>query len=234
MDALITTEQDHAMASLDDVIRSRRSARAFLAREIPEATLRDVFELAQMTPSNCNAQPWIPHVVSGASADALRQKLYTAAQADRHGAPDYPAGSSDYTGIYRARKVDAAKQLYNAMGVTRDDLAGRNIAYLRNFSFFDAPHAVFIFMPSVFNAREVADCGMYAQTLLLAMTSRGIASCAQGALGLHPHIVREHLGLSDHHRLLFGISFGYEDRSAKANAARVGRESIDVAVTFHR
>jgi len=74
---------------------------------------------------------------------------------------------------------------------------------------------------------------MYAQTLMLALTTRGIASCAQGALGLFPDIVREQLGVAANYRLLFGVSFGYEDPQAKANAARVGRAEIDHAAHFH-
>ena len=75
---------------------------------------------------------------------------------------------------------------------------------------------------------------MYAQTLMLALTARGIASCAQGALSLFPDIVRAHLGVPPSQKLLFGVSFGYEDTSVKANAARVGRASLDDAVRFHR
>ena len=108
------------------------------------------------------------------------------------------------------------------------------MAYIRNHAFFDAPHAVLIFMPEPFDTREAADIGMYAQTLMLALIARGIASCAQGALSLFPDIVRQYLGVAPNHKLLFGISFGYEDPSVKANAARVGRAHIDDAVTFHR
>ena len=75
---------------------------------------------------------------------------------------------------------------------------------------------------------------MYAQTLMLALTARGIASCAQGALSLYPDIVRQHLGVPEDQKLLFGVSFGYEDPDVKANAARVGRASLDDAVHFHR
>jgi nitroreductase len=108
------------------------------------------------------------------------------------------------------------------------------MAYIRNHAFFDAPHAVFVFMPEPFDTREATDIGMYAQTLMLALTARGIGSCAQGALGLFPHIVREHLGIPANYKLLFGVSFGYEDAGVKANAARVGRANLDDAVRFHR
>ena len=69
---------------------------------------------------------------------------------------------------------------------------------------------------------------------MIAMTARGLASCAQGALGLYPGIVRAHLGLDASHRLIYGLSFGYEDPSAAANRARVGRAPLDQSVVFHR
>lgn len=219
--------------SAEQVIRLRRSVRGFLPTEAPEQTLREVFELAQWAPSNCNVQPWAPHVVSGEALRRLRDALVGAAVAGVPYKPDWPA-EGKYDGVYRERQVDAAARLYGAMGVERRDLVRRKEAYIRNHAFFDAPHVVFIFMREPFDTREATDIGMYAQTLMLALTSRGIGSCAQGALGLYPDIVREHLGVPSDHRLLFGISFGYEDPGVKANAARVDRAPIYDAVRFHR
>lgn len=219
--------------NIDEAVRRRRSVRGFLPDEVPEATLREVFELAQWSPSNCNVQPWTPHVVSGEALKRLRGALVAAGMRDQPIKPDWPADGK-FSGIYRERQVDAAQKLYGAMGVERGDVVGRKMAYIRNHDFFDAPHAVLIFMPEPFDTREAADIGMYAQTLMLTLIARGIASCAQGALGLFPDIIREQLGIPANYKLLFGISFGYEDRSIKANAARVGRAGIDDAVRFHR
>ena len=130
--------------------------------------------------------------------------------------------------------MDAAQRLYGAMGVERRDLLGRQMAYIRNHACFDAPHTVFVFTSAGFGAREATDIGMWAQTLMLALTERGVASCAQGALSLYPDIVREHLRVASDQKLLFGVSFGYEDIAVNANAARVGRASLDDAVRFHR
>jgi nitroreductase len=225
--------QAKAAMSVDEAIRRRRSVRGFLPDEVPEATLREAFELAQCAPSNCNVQPWTPHVVSGAKLKRLREALVAAGMRDEPIKPDWPADSK-FTGVYRERQVDAAQQLYGSMGVERRDLVGRKMAYIRNHAFFDAPHAVFIFMAEPFDTREAADIGMYAQTLMLALTARGVASCAQGALGLFPDIVRQQLGVAANYKLLFGVSFGYEDPGVRANAARVGRAHLDDAVTFHR
>ena len=225
--------RENTLMTVDEAIRRRRSVRGFLPDEVPEAMLREVFELAQCAPSNCNVQPWTPHVVSGSALRRLRDALVTAGMRDEPIQPDWPADGK-FTGIYRERQVDAAQRLYGAMGVERRDLVGRKMAYIRNHAFFDAPHAVFVFMPEPFDTREATDIGMYAQTLMLALTARGIASCAQGALGLFPGIVRKELGVPPNYKLLFGVSFGYEDTDVKANTTRVGRALLEDAVTFHR
>ena len=221
------------LLTVDQAILQRRSVRGFLPDEVPQSTLDEVFTIAQRAPSNCNVQPWLPHVVSGAALARLRCALVEAGGRDAPIAPDWPA-DSQFNGVYRARQVDAAVQLYGAMGVARSDRVGRRAAFVRNLEFFGAPHVVFIFMPHPFDTREAADIGIYAQTLMLTLTARGIASCAQGALGLYPGIVREALGLPATLRLLFGVSFGYEDYGDKANAARVGRALTQEAVRFHR
>jgi hypothetical protein len=219
--------------TVDEAILERRSVRGFLPMEVPDALLHEVFELAQRAPSNCNVQPWVPHVVSGVALKRLRDELVQAGIDHVPPNPDWPADGR-YPGVYRARQIDAAVQLYGAMGVERSDSVGRHAAYVRNHAFFDAPHAVFVFLQQPFDTREATDLGMYAQTLMLAMTARRIASCAQGALGLHPDIVRRHLKVEADQRLLFGISFGYEDTAHAANTARVGRLRLGEAVRFHR
>ena len=37
-------------------------------------TINLVFELAQCAPSNCNVQPWTPHVVSGAKLKSFARR----------------------------------------------------------------------------------------------------------------------------------------------------------------
>ena len=46
-------------------------------------------------------------------------------------------------------------------------------------------------MHDIFGAQTASDVGMYAQTLMLAMTAYGVASCSQGTLRNYPDFVRE-------------------------------------------
>lgn len=222
-----------AQPGIEEVIALRRSVRGYLPEEVPESIIGEIFELAQAAPSNCNIQPWISHVLSGDSLRTLGRDMVAASEA---GIPPDPDFTSDrkFTGLYRERQIDAAVQLYGAMGIERHDRPRREWAYRRNLDFFGAPHAVLVFMHGEFEEREAVDLGIYAQTLMLTLTARGIASCAQGALSLYPTIIRKHLGLEPSNRLIFGISFGYEDTSVSANNARVGRAPLGQSVIFHR
>lgn len=61
--------------------------------------------------------------------------------------------------------------------------------------FHGAPHVAMLFAPDTAEARLAADVGMYAQTLLLALTARGVASCPQGLLSFDADTVRDVLGV---------------------------------------
>jgi nitroreductase len=220
------------MLTTADAIRQRRAVRGFLPQPIPTALLSEIFELAQRAPSNCNTQPWLVEVVSGAALQQLRQDLQAAAMDPAQHRPDLPYDGR-YEGVYKERQFDAAAQLYAAMQIPREDKAGRAASFLRNFACFDAPHAAFIYLPPGYGLREAADCGMYAQTLMLALTAHGLASCPQTALSFQPHVLRAQLGVPEGRQLLLGISFGYEDAAVAANQCRVGRAGLNDSVRFH-
>lgn len=227
--ALPTTSP--ASMSLEQAILERRSVRGFLPQSVPQDILEKVFALAQHAPSNCNIQPWHAYVASGATRDELRQRMSGSAMQGKPVNPDHEH-LPNFEGIYRKRQVDCAVELYNNMGIARDDKMGRMKATLRNFELFDAPHVVFIGMDKKFGITVALDVGMYVQTLMLTMAAHGIASCAQGSMRYYPDDVREVFGLPDSMGILLGISFGYEDPSIPANRTRVGRASPGENVMF--
>ena len=100
-----------------------------------------------------------------------------------------------YEGVYKERQHGSAQALYDAVSITREDKAARHEQFMRNFTFFDAPHVAFLFLPEPFGLREAADLGMYAQTLMLALTAHGLGSCPQTALSFQADYVREQLGI---------------------------------------
>jgi nitroreductase len=213
------------------IVDKRRSMRAFLSTPVEPELLRRVFEPALRAPSNCNTQPWAVHVASGETLEALRKSLPEKFMAGEI-SMDFPYDGV-YEGVYKERQHGAAQALYDSMGIARDDKHNRHLAFMRNFTFFDAPHVAFLFLPQPFGLREAADLGMYAQTLMLSMTAHGLGSCPQTALSFAADHIRAELGIDAGLRLLFGISFGHPDPEAGANQCVTDRGSLADIVAFH-
>jgi len=222
---------DNRAAVFADIIKSRYSVRAFLPEPVPRAVLNEVFSLANATPSNCNTQPWMVHVASGALLEVLRKEI-PVAMLSGNITMDFPYDGK-YHGVYRDRQVGAAEAMFGVMGIKREDKVKRNEAFMRNFIFFDAPHIAFLFIPQEYSLREAVDIGMYAQSLMLSLTAHGIGSCPQTSLGFHADLVRKTLGVDDSFKLLFGISFGYADQNVPANQCRTMRAALEENTVFH-
>jgi nitroreductase len=217
--------------TVSDALKKRVSIRAFLDKPVPEETLRTIFAQAQLAPSNCNVQPWQVYVVSKARKDALKDALVAAVMTGKEPNPDFD-WKVRYEGVHRDRQFGSANALYSSMGIERQDKQGRMMAMLRNWMFFDAPHAAFFTMEKYLNIMGAVDIGIYAQTLALLMAEQGIASCMQGALGQFPDPVRDMLNIPPERGILFGMSFGYADESAPVNTTRTDREPLDESVCF--
>lgn len=217
--------------SVSDALRKRVSIRAFLDKPVPEEIMKKIFSDAQLSPSNCNVQPWQVYVVSGAKKNEIKDKMVAAVMSGQAPNPDFD-WKVKYEGVHRDRQFGSAHALYSSMGIERSDKEGRMLAMLRNWTFFDAPHAAFFTMDKYLNIMGAVDIGIYAQTLTLLMTENGISSCMQGALGQYPDPVRDALGLPDERGILFGMSFGYADENAPVNRTRTEREPVENSVVF--
>lgn len=217
-----------------EVLRLRKSCRGFLDTPVPANIITSVLEDAQLSPSNCNTQPWETHIVSGDKLKELSEALMRENKAARL-SPDFSFDTNEYHGQHKERYFNLAETMYEAFGVKRENKAGRKEVSDRNYQFFNAPHIAIPFMPSFGdNVRVGGDIGMYGQTFLLSLTAHGLAGIPQTALGFFAGTIREVLNVPDELKMLFGISFGYADPNSPGNSFKLGRESITNTVTFHQ
>lgn len=208
------------MAELDDIINRRRSSRMFLPdKAVPADALNEALTLAMRAPSNSNVQPWRVFLAVGERRDRLAAAMVAAARAEPPKAMGLPESFS-------ARRRELGALVYGSMGVARDDADGRWTAQLRNFEFFRAPVAGIVCMHRDLGMADAVGVGMFLQTLLLALTERGIDSCVQVSTALYPDIVREHLGIPDELRVLCGVCIGYADPNFAANHLAVPRNPL--------
>jgi len=213
------------------LLEKRYSARAYLDKPVPEELLKSIFTQAQQAPSNCNVQPWQTCVVSGQQKEQLKDDLLTVVMSGTPPNPDFN-WLPKYQGIHRDRQFGSANALYSSLDISREDKRGRQVAMVRNWSFFDAPHVAFFTMDKYLDIMGAVDLGIYAQTLSLILAEHGISCCMQGALGQFPDPVRKALNLPEERGILFGMSFGYADEAAPVNSTRTDREVLDNAVAF--
>ena len=224
-------EPNSAADQFEQLVRNRNSVRGFLPELIPDPILEKVFDVARWAPSGTNVQPWHVCVASGPKCEELRQGFLQRVDDKVPMSTDHePDGRTGAP--WQDRKRGCARALYGAMGIEWEDRPGRAVAQRRNYEFFDAPHVAFLGMHEVFGPQTACDVGMFAQTLMLAMSTYGISSCPQGTLRNYPDYVREYFGLEPEIKILFGISFGYEDPSVPANATRTERAPLHETVQF--
>lgn len=213
------------------LLEKRYSVRAYLDKPVPQALLETIFRQAQQAPSNCNVQPWQTCVVSGEKKEQLKADLVATLMKGATPNPDFN-WLPKYEGVHRDRQFGSANALYNSIGVSREDKQGRQMAMIRNWQFFDAPHVAFFTMDKYLDIMGAVDLGIYAQTLSLILAEHGLSCCMQGALGQFPDPVKKALNLPEQRGILFGMSFGYADKSAAVNNTRTEREELNNAVAF--
>jgi hypothetical protein len=79
---------------------------------------------------------------------------------------------------------------------------------------------------------DAMSVGMFLQTLLLALTERGLGSCVEVSVIGYPEIVRAELDIPEELSILSGLAVGYSDPDFAANKLKIGREPIGENAVF--
>lgn len=216
--------------TLDAILSTRYSCRAFRADAVPQDTVNDIVNAAQKVPSWCNAQPWQLTITSGKATERFRDAIFNHALSN---APqpdmDWPAS---YTGIYKDRRRTCGLQLYGAVGVAKGDYAASAKQMMENYRLFGAPHVAIVTSPSELGPYGAMDCGGFVTAFTLAAAAKGVATIAQAAIAAHAPMIRDHFELPDDRLILCAISFGYEDTDHPANSFRTEREIPDNVIDW--
>ncbi len=215
-----------ALTQLDTLLARRFSCRAYRQDPVPRAVIEAAMRTAQRTPSWCNTQPWRVHLASGASRDRLVESYYAVASAGTAGTPDFPFPEA-YLGVYRDRRKVCGVQLYQALGIGRDERERAQAQSLENFRGFGAPHVAVITTDRTLGTYGALDCGLYLSSLMLALVAQGVDCIAQAALASYPQVPRAHFGLPDDRMVVCGLSFGYGVRDASINGYRTERAGLE-------
>lgn len=216
---------------LHHLMRERYSCRGYRPDPVPDAVIAAIMDTARLTASWCNTQPWQMVVTRPGTTEpfaaALMQKVRETDGVD----PDIPFPTA-YRGAFQERRRETGFALYNAVGIARDDKAGRARQGAENFRFFGAPHVAILTTEADLGPYGAIDCGGFLTAFLLAATAQGVATIAQAALARQAGFIRDYFGIAEERQVVCGVAFGYADPDHPANGFRTRREAAEAIYRF--
>lgn len=219
---------------LVQALQSRMTCRAFLDTAVSRKVVEEILEGACRAPSGGNLQPWRVWVLAGDKLARLKAKVAAKLAAGEFGElpPEhfiYPLTPKE---PYETRKFEAGEAMYAAMGVGRDDDAGRFQQLYRNFEFFGAPVGLFFAIDRVMQQGQWAELGMFMQSVMLLAREHGLHTAPIGAWTLWHRTAREFAGIPDELMLYCGMGLGHMDTNAPINRLRTERAPLSEFACF--
>ena len=165
--------------NVTQAVGERRSIRQFLDKPVPEELLNSLLEKASRSPSGGNLQPWYIHAVTGDSLTRLKGVMDKAIEANPNGeGGEYNFYPDPMPEKYQARNFKSAGDMYDLLGISRDEELMRAAVKARNWEFFGAPVGLFFSLDNIMASNQWAHIGMYMQTLaLLAVSTASAHAC---------------------------------------------------------
>lgn len=226
-------------------LKSRRSIRAFSDKPVSQEVINEILADAIESPSSSNTQPYKVAVATGDTCKQLGQellnkyykinkiqrmplplKLFKVATSKAMPDGDYKPILGKYPGVFQDRRMATGKGLYEMLGIGRGAKAARDEQMARNFTFFDAPVALFVFVHPGMKFTALVDAGIMMQSLMLSATDRGLGTCPQGALGMWRSPLENHFDIPKDYKLVCGLALGYPKDDQKVNEYRPAKIAL--------
>lgn len=218
---------------IDQAINDRRSIRGYTDEPVSRALLEEVITLANRAPSSMNTQPWHLHVLTGEPLERVRrgntERMLGGVTPSRD-IEDYAA----YEGEHRKRQIEIAIQLFEAMGIQRDDAERRQDWVMRGFRQFDAPVSIVVCFDRSLLNNTIAhfDTGALTYGLVLAAWSKGLGTVINGQGIMQSPVVREVANIPEDQVILTCVALGWPDEDFVANSVVSRRRPVSNTTRF--
>jgi len=217
----------------NDIVHGRRSIRGYQQKPVPRELIEEIIDLAKRAPSSMNTQPWHFHVITGEPLERIRkgntEKMMSGSAVDREIKMNH-----GYEGPHRERQIEIAVQLFEAMGIARDDKPKRLDWVMRGFRQFDAPVSIVITVDKALADDTIAhfDCGAATYGLVLAAWSKGLGSVINGQGIMQSSVVRENANIPEDEVIMTCVAMGYPSDEFVANEVKSRRVANEQVASF--
>jgi len=213
--------------SVIDVMKERRSTRAYLDKPVERETLEKLLSLATQAPSAINLQPWEFVIVSGEEKKRL-SKLLVKRMRERNISCG-PGAKKPLPEHFVERQRGLLQcMLPNLPEGTRfDDFINEG-----SCNFYGAPTAIVITLDKAFSNARLTDIGITLGYFVLAAHAMGLGTCPIGLITAFDDDIREQLNISEEKQVVVGIAVGYRDESSPLNESRSDRVPVSDVVKW--
>ena len=219
--------------TVTEAVATRRSVRQFTDRALDLAVLERVLDKARNAPSGGNVQPWNAIVLTGEPLARLTEAILAKAASEPMGSGfEYDIYPTALEGRYEAQRRAVGHAMFEAVGLGREDKAGRIAQMAQNWTGFGAPVQLFTYTRKYMGPPQWSDMGMWLQTVMLLLREEGLDSCAQEIWARYGEFMKGQLGIDDEHIFFCGMAIGYRDPIAPINTFPVPRVALAETVAF--
>ncbi len=218
----------------ETLVHERRSIRGYKPDAVPKELLNEIIDIAKRAPSSMNTQPWHFHAITGEPLERIRrgntERMMAGARVDR----EIRMADHGYQGVHRDRQVEIAVQLFEAMGIERNDKERRQDWVMRGFRQFDAPVSIVVTLDRALEHDTVAhfDLGAATYGLVLAAWSKGLGSVINGQGIMQSSVVREHANIPEDEVIMTCVAMGFPNEEFVANDVKSRRVPNEKVVSF--
>ncbi len=215
--------------NVTEAVYSRTSIRSFLEDPVSDELLKTLLEKASRAASGGNLQPWKIFIVNNsAMKDFLEfQEGWTEPEV-----PAYEIYPPKLKEPYRTSRFELGEQMYELLGIGRENKEARIAQVMENFRFFGAPCAFFCFIDRQMGPPQWSDLGMFLQTFMLLAKEAGLDTCAQEAWSMKHDSVSKFVKAEDSDMLFCGMAIGYRDDTATVNSLKSERRPLNEWAKF--
>jgi nitroreductase len=213
--------------------RSRKSTRGFKPDPISVSLIEEIIDTAKWAPSSYNTQTWHIHALAGEVLDKIRAGNTENTLAGKPHVRDFPY-KEEYEAGHRQNQIDVAVQLFEAMGIEREDKEKRMDWMLRGFRQFDAPVSLVLTYDKYLDPAAITHFGLgsLAYGIVLAAWERGIGCVINGQGIMQSDVVREYANIPDDQNIMICIAMGYPADGFPANDVRSTRADNSTFVSY--
>lgn len=214
-------------------IKMRKSIRGYKPNPVSKEILEEILRIANCSPSAMNTQPWELYVLTGKVLENIKRANIEMLNCGVSPSPEHHVVEKTLEGEYRRRQVELAKQIFEVMGIVREDKEKRKEWIERGFRFFDAPCAIIICVDkSLGDKGPLIDIGTFLQTICLTSLNYGLGTCIEDQGVMYPEVLRKFANIPSSKRIIISIAIGYPDWDFPANKIKSKRESVENFTTW--